>query len=67
MKYLTRLFKEEVDNRKVKFHPLYEAWKIVSLCFADELIVLCDANEDTLLTITEKLKEFGDTAGLYSN
>lgn len=46
MEYLTRLFKEEIDRGSIKFHPMCEQQEITTLRFADDLLIVCETEEN---------------------
>lgn len=67
MEYLTRLLKTEVRNGRIKFHHQCQNLEIVNLCFADDLILVCKAELETVTIIRDRLNEFAETTGLQAN
>ncbi|VFQ66656.1 unnamed protein product [Cuscuta campestris] len=67
MEYLTRSFQAAVNKGRFGFHPLCASMKIVNLCFADDLIVVCKAETKAVNCIMKVLKEFKLATGLSIN
>ncbi|XP_062112649.1 uncharacterized protein LOC133823816 [Humulus lupulus] len=67
MDYLTRLLLKTSREREFKFHPLCKSLNLVSLCFADDLLLFCKANKSSVRLIQQAFSEFTTTSGLSIN
>ncbi|VFQ88458.1 unnamed protein product [Cuscuta campestris] len=67
MEYLTRSFQAAVNKGRFGFHPMCASVKIVNLCFADDLIVVCKAETKAVNCIMKVLEEFKLATGLSIN
>ncbi|VFQ75989.1 unnamed protein product [Cuscuta campestris] len=67
MEYLTRIFSYNCRNDNFKFHPRCKSLKLVNIVFADDLIVACKAEPQSIECILASLKEFKETTGLMLN
>ncbi|GAA0171101.1 hypothetical protein LIER_25216 [Lithospermum erythrorhizon] len=57
----------ESRNLDFVFHPKCRELGVTTLCFADDMFVVCRAHEKTMQIVTNALKEFGEMAGLKPN
>ncbi|VFR01221.1 unnamed protein product [Cuscuta campestris] len=64
MEYLTRSFLFYASKIKFGYHPLCKSLNLISISFADDLIVACKAEEQSINCIMMALKHFKDTTGL---
>ncbi|XP_062089588.1 uncharacterized protein LOC133796122 [Humulus lupulus] len=67
MEYLTRLLQLGATQSKFKFHPLCKSLKIINLCFADDLIIFCKANKESVQCVKQVFKDFCCSIGLKEN
>uniref|UniRef100_A0A803PTQ2 Reverse transcriptase domain-containing protein n=1 Tax=Cannabis sativa TaxID=3483 RepID=A0A803PTQ2_CANSA len=67
MEYLTRLLQAATQNTKFRYHPMCKNLKLVSLCFADDLIILSKGTRHSLHVVKTVLDEFSNTTGLAIN
>ncbi|XP_062099866.1 uncharacterized protein LOC133805720 [Humulus lupulus] len=67
MDYLTRLLLKTSREKEFKFHPLCKSLNLVSLCFADDLLLFCKANKSSVRLIQQAFSEFTNTFGLSIN
>ncbi|VFQ91512.1 unnamed protein product [Cuscuta campestris] len=64
MEYLTRSFLFYASKKRFGYHPLCKSLNLISISFADDLIVACKAEEQSINCIMMALKHFKDTTGL---
>ncbi|GAB2276995.1 hypothetical protein Dimus_039218 [Dionaea muscipula] len=67
MEYLTRYLRRASKRKEFRFHPKCKQLRIVSLCFADDLMVMTKAVEPSLRIIKQCLQHFGEISGLEAN
>ncbi|RAL42680.1 hypothetical protein DM860_009187 [Cuscuta australis] len=67
MEYLTRSLLWFASKDKFGYHPRCKALKIINIVFADDLIVVCKAEENTIRCIMKALQHFRGTTGLNIN
>ncbi|XP_062075636.1 uncharacterized protein LOC133779733 [Humulus lupulus] len=67
MEYLTHLLQLGATQSKFKFHPLCKSLKIINLCFADDLIIFCKANRDSIQCVKQIFEDFCSSTGLKAN
>lgn len=65
MEYLTRVLHWFAHHSNMKFHPGCKTIRLNALYFADDLILLCKANENAVKAIFEGL--FSMSSGLSIN
>lgn len=67
MEYQTRLFGKMSEVPDFKFHPMCKSSKLTHLIFADDLMVFCKGNMNSIKRIMEALKHFSEVTGLVAN
>lgn len=67
MEYFTRVLHSFALNSELKFHSGCRKMGINSLCFADDLILLCKAEYKTVSSLLEAFKLFSLAPGLMIN
>lgn len=67
VEYLTRSLLHTRNSGMFKFHPKCKKLKIINLCFANNLMLLCKAEEGSLQCIKKQLEAFAETTGLEAN
>ncbi|VFQ97960.1 unnamed protein product [Cuscuta campestris] len=67
MEYLTRSLRVAALKYKFSYHPMCANLKIINLTFADDLIVVCKADNESIKCIMEVLERFYATTGLKIN
>ncbi|GAA0164487.1 hypothetical protein LIER_20108 [Lithospermum erythrorhizon] len=67
MDYFSELLKSKVATGDFDFHPRYREIGVVNINFADDLFILCRANEKSLKTVKRVLAMFGDCSDLKPN
>nr|GEZ10601.1 RNA-directed DNA polymerase, eukaryota, reverse transcriptase zinc-binding domain protein [Tanacetum cinerariifolium] len=72
-KIITNRFKEGLtkikikDSQKFKYHFGCKEIKLTHLCFADNLLMVCNGDKDSLKVVKEVLNEFSMVSGLFPN
>ncbi|XP_062118625.1 uncharacterized protein LOC133832273 [Humulus lupulus] len=64
MDYLTHLLLKATMEKDFRFHPLCKSLKLVSLSFADDLLLFCKANPRSVMIIQKVFIDFTKTSGL---
>lgn len=64
MEVLARLLAEKAESPDFKFHWRCEKNKIINLCFADDLMIFCKGDINSVSLIKEALDEFQGLSGL---
>nr|GEX44518.1 zinc finger, CCHC-type [Tanacetum cinerariifolium] len=68
MEVLNLILKDEITKeRNFKFHFGCEKLKIIHLCFADDLLMLCHGDPTSIKTIKRAFEKFNKVSGLHSN
>ncbi|GAB2294273.1 hypothetical protein Dimus_038289 [Dionaea muscipula] len=67
MEYLTRCLRKASMRSDFRFHPKCKKLGIVSLCFADDLMIVVKAELPILMNIKSCLDHFGELSGLVAN
>lgn len=67
MEYMTRLLRFQATNSDFKFHPGCAKQKIISLCFAGDLLLFCKATPLVVGRVMEAFHEFSACSGLVAN
>ncbi|XP_062085350.1 uncharacterized protein LOC133791436 [Humulus lupulus] len=67
MEYLTRSLQLTAQDSAFRFHPMCKSLKLLSLCFADDLILFCKGSLSTVRVLKVALEEFSSTTGLHIN
>ncbi|XP_062088587.1 uncharacterized protein LOC133795153 [Humulus lupulus] len=67
MEFFTRMLIHATQNRDFKFHPRCRRLKLVSLCFADDLVIFCKGNNASVQIIQQCFKDFSAASGLTAN
>ncbi|KAJ9535294.1 hypothetical protein OSB04_un001606 [Centaurea solstitialis] len=65
MEILTLIVKREVRScEEFKFHPRCEKIGLTHLCFADDLLMFCYGNVESVMVLKNALLKFGEFSGL---
>ncbi|XP_062112716.1 uncharacterized protein LOC133823876 [Humulus lupulus] len=67
MEYLTRLLIQALHHKDFRFHPMCENLKLVSLCFADDLVMFCKGNIHLVQILQDGYSQFSHASGLTTN
>ncbi|GJY45770.1 RNA-directed DNA polymerase, eukaryota, reverse transcriptase zinc-binding domain protein [Tanacetum coccineum] len=68
MEVLNLLIKKNIEESKVfKYHCVCKNLKITHLCFADDLLVFCHGNSESVKVMKKSLDEFSERSGLLPN
>ncbi|GAB2301430.1 hypothetical protein Dimus_039250 [Dionaea muscipula] len=67
MEYLSRILRRASRSKMFKFHPKCKKLGIVSMCFADDLMIVAKADSASLTIIKNCLDHFGAISGLEAN
>ncbi|XP_062116082.1 uncharacterized protein LOC133830168 [Humulus lupulus] len=67
MDYLTRLLLKASMEKGFRFHPLFKSLKLVSLCFADDLLLFCKATPRSVMILQQAFNDFTMSSGLSIN
>nr|GEY10827.1 hypothetical protein [Tanacetum cinerariifolium] len=68
MEILTLIIKRKLDqSRDFQYHLGYKKLKIISACFAHNLLMFCHADKSSVKVVKESIDEFGKIAGLIPN
>ncbi|XP_062075287.1 uncharacterized protein LOC133779329 [Humulus lupulus] len=67
MEYLTRLLAHNSGKKGFGFHPLCKHLRLTNLCFADDLIIFCKGNINSVRGIQDAFKKFCDSTSLSAN
>ncbi|XP_062113080.1 uncharacterized protein LOC133824229 [Humulus lupulus] len=67
MDYLTRLLLKASKEKDFKFHPLCKSLNLVSLCFADDLLLFSKANPSSINILQQVFTNFTKASGLSIN
>ncbi|XP_062104256.1 uncharacterized protein LOC133815430 [Humulus lupulus] len=67
MEFFTRMLIRATQNRDFKFHPRCRRLNLVSLCFADDLVIFCKGNSTSVQIIKQCFKDFNEVSGLTAS
>ncbi|XP_062080395.1 uncharacterized protein LOC133785155 [Humulus lupulus] len=67
MEYLTRLLLQTSKQKGFGFHPLCKHVNLVNLCFADDLVIFCKGNVNSMRLTQSAIESFCATTGLSIN
>ncbi|XP_062112794.1 uncharacterized protein LOC133823954 [Humulus lupulus] len=67
MEYFTRLLIQATQNKDFRYHPSCKKLKLVSLCFADDLVLFCKGADSSVQIIKDYFKSFSLASGLTAN
>ncbi|XP_062114427.1 uncharacterized protein LOC133825513 [Humulus lupulus] len=67
MEYFTRLLIQASQHKEFRFHPRCKKLNLVSLCFADDLVLFCKGTDRSIKIISECFKSFSSVSGLTAN
>ncbi|XP_062086176.1 uncharacterized protein LOC133792286 [Humulus lupulus] len=67
MEYLSRLLQFGAMQPTFWFHPMCKSLKIINLCFADDLVIFCKANYNSVQIIKQLFDEFCTSSGMKAN
>ena len=55
------------EAQKFKYHYGCKELKLTHLCFADDLLVLCNGDKEFVAVVKKTLDEFSSVSGLFPN
>lgn len=55
------------EAQKYKYHYGCKEMKLTHLCFADDLLVLCNGDKESLAVVKKTLDDFSSVSGLFPN
>ena len=67
MEYLSRLLQLGALQHNFRFHPMCKSLKIINLCFADDLVIFCKANRNSVQIIQQVFEDFCHSYGMKAN
>ncbi|XP_075074605.1 uncharacterized protein LOC142162181 [Nicotiana tabacum] len=67
MKYLQREFAQMMKNKVFKFHPRCQKLGVVHVCFADDLLMFCRADLQSIRLLRQTFQKFSEACGLQAN
>lgn len=67
MEYLTRKLQMAAQHQLFRFHPMCKSLQLLSLCFADDLVLFCKGNKNSVKILKASLDEFISATRLMVN
>ena len=67
MEYLSRILKAAGEAKDFKFHPRYSKLKLNHLVFADDLMLFCKGDTQSIQTLCQGVQLFSSSSGLEAN
>ncbi|KAL2923049.1 LINE-1 retrotransposable element ORF2 protein [Bienertia sinuspersici] len=67
MEYLSRIMAQLVEDPKFKLHPRCRGIKLTHMCFADDLIMCCKGEKESVDRLLKCFMIFSMTSGLKAN
>ncbi|XP_074288955.1 uncharacterized protein LOC141614100 [Silene latifolia] len=67
MDYLTRMIAYATDNWPFQYHPLCKGVKLNHLMFADDLLMFCKGNAQSIMLLIRAFSSFSRSSGLTMN
>uniref|UniRef100_A0A803Q8H2 Reverse transcriptase domain-containing protein n=1 Tax=Cannabis sativa TaxID=3483 RepID=A0A803Q8H2_CANSA len=67
MDYLTRLLRHYSHVKGFGFHPMCKTLRLINLCFADDLVIFCKGNLNSIRLTYEAFEKFCNATGLSAN
>nr|XP_009780098.1 PREDICTED: uncharacterized protein LOC104229207 [Nicotiana sylvestris] len=67
MEYLQREFIQLVKIKEFKFHPRCKKLGVVHVCFADDLLIFCKADIQSVRLLKQAFHKFAMVSGLQAN
>ncbi|XP_074283201.1 uncharacterized protein LOC141607750 [Silene latifolia] len=67
MDYLTRMISYATDHWPFQYHPLYKGVKLNHLMFADDLLMFCKGNAQSIMLFIKAFSSFSIASGLTMN
>ncbi|XP_074314953.1 uncharacterized protein LOC141651130 [Silene latifolia] len=64
MEYLSRLLAYTTEGSSFKYHPLCKPLKLTHLMFADDLLLFCKGDAQSIMTILRTFSTFSKSSGL---
>ncbi|GJZ95278.1 RNA-directed DNA polymerase, eukaryota, reverse transcriptase zinc-binding domain protein [Tanacetum coccineum] len=61
------MFKKIEESQSFKYHFGCKEIKLTNLCFADDILVVCNGDKDSLKVINSALNDFSLVSGLFPN
>ncbi|XP_060183587.1 uncharacterized protein LOC132613540 [Lycium barbarum] len=67
MEYLQRELNVLADNKQFQFHPRCKKLKVMHICFANDLLMFCKAELNSIKLLQEAFLRFSVVSGLQAN
>ncbi|KAL9241026.1 hypothetical protein vseg_015186 [Gypsophila vaccaria] len=67
MDYMTRILKYAAANYHFTFHPLCKKMQLASLMFADDILLFCKGEAESIMILLKAYTLFSNTSGLKAN
>ncbi|XP_074318691.1 uncharacterized protein LOC141655510 [Silene latifolia] len=67
MEYLTRVINYAIDRCSFQYHPLCKNLKLTHFMFADDLLMFCKGNANSVMLQMRAFSTFSQTSGLNMN
>lgn len=67
MEYLNRSLRTLIQNPDFNFHPKCARLQVLHICFADDLLMCCRADETSMKLMMEAFENFSAVSGLKAN
>ncbi|XP_019239458.1 PREDICTED: uncharacterized protein LOC109219451 [Nicotiana attenuata] len=67
MEYLQREFMQMMKRNDFKFHPRCKKLGVVHVCFADDLLMFCKADIQSVRLLKQTFQKFSKASGLQAN
>ncbi|XP_019240181.1 PREDICTED: uncharacterized protein LOC109220175 [Nicotiana attenuata] len=67
MEYLSRSLKGVCEDKKFKFHPRCKRMQIIQLGFADDLLLFCNGELESITILMQCFQKFSQVSGLSAN
>ncbi|KAL2893980.1 LINE-1 retrotransposable element ORF2 protein [Bienertia sinuspersici] len=67
MEYLSRIMRKLHENPSFKMHPRCKGLNLTHMCFADDLILCCKGEKNSIEMILDCFTQFSSSSGLQAN
>ncbi|XP_074301151.1 uncharacterized protein LOC141632503 [Silene latifolia] len=67
MEYLSRILNFVTSNLEFNYHPMCRALRLTHLCFADDLLMFCRGDRQSICAILRDFATFSKASGLVMN